>query len=198
MEERTAQETSEPATVKLAGKDMPIADVEAMCRRHANGFFYIAGLSLINMIAIATKAGFTMYLGLGVTQLMQIFARATGDNFWMLMSYVVGSGLIALFLFLGWRARQIERWPFVLGMSLYAADSLIFLMDQDYYPFGIHLFLLFFLWAGLGAVSHIEATRRRMSAPRRSDDAPAGKLPDFLCAGTPPSGTTSRATSSGA
>ena len=83
-------------------------------------------------------------------------------------------------------------------MSLYAADSLIFLIDQDYYPFGIHLFWLFFLSAGLGAVAPLRAAKRRVSAPRRSDDAPAEKLPDFLRAPPPPSGTASRATSSGA
>jgi len=196
--ERTTQENSELAIVKLGGKNFSIPDAEALCRRHANGFFYIAGLSLINMIAIATDSGFTMSLGLGVTQLMQIFALTADDRFWMLMSYVVGSGTIALFLLLGWRARHVERWPFVLGMWLYAADSLIFLRYQDYLAFGFHVFWLFFLSAGLGAVAPIRDAKRRVSAPSRSDDTPSEKLPEFLRVKTQSSGTTSPAAPSGA
>src|SRR5262245_48337378 len=94
MSEPADQATTKPATVKLGGKDFSLPDAEAFCRRFANGFFWIAGLSLINMFAIATDSGFAMVLGLGVTQLMQAFALATNDPVWMLMSYVVGCAAI--------------------------------------------------------------------------------------------------------
>jgi len=167
------------ATVKLGTKDFSIPDAEAFCRRFANGFFWIAGLSLINMIAIATGSRVVMILGLGVTQVIQLAALTTDEDGWMLLFYLVGAGATVLFIFLWVRARRIERWPFILGMSLYALDSLIFLPDQDYISFGFHMFWLLFLSIGLRAVSPILAARRQASQPVQPDAA-AAELPTFL------------------
>src|SRR5262245_21881874 len=195
MSAPTNQPTSKP--VRLGAKDFSIPDAEAFCRRFANGFFWIAGLSLINMIMIATESGYAMLPGLGVTQVMQGFALATSDPGWTLMSYVVGCAVVALFVFFGWRARQIERWPFILGMSLYALDTLIFLAVRDFVALGFHLFWLLFLSIGLRAVSAIRAAKERASAPEESD-AQSGPLPDFLRAGTVSSDRNSPAAPSGA
>ena len=167
------------ATVRLGRQDFSIPDAEAFCRRFANGFFWIAGLSLINMITIASGARVVMILGLGVTQDIQLAALATDDDVLTLMFYLVGGGATALFIFLGLRARQIKRWPFILGMFLYALDSLIFLVDQEYISFGFHMFWLLFLSVGLKAVSPILAARREASQPAQPDQ-PAGELPTFL------------------
>jgi len=191
------QATSQPATVRLGRKDYSIPDAEAFCRRFANGFFWIAGLSLINMISIATDSGYAMLLGLGVTLLIQAFALATNDPGLMLMSYVVGCAAVALFVFLGWRARRIERWPFILGISLYALDTLIFLASRDFVALGFHLFWLLFLAVGLQAVSPIRAARRGVPTPDGSDAQP-GPLPAFLRAETASSDRKSPAAPSGA
>jgi len=175
MSMRTSEEV---ATVKLGGKDFSIPDAEAFCRRFANGFFWIAGLSLINMVALATDADFTMTLGLGVPLLVQVRAMAAGDDGGMLMSYLIGGGATALFIFLGMRARRIARWPFLLGMSLYAVDSLIFLAIPDWVSFGFHLFWLWFLSVGLTSVPPILAARRQ--AVPQAAAMPVGEVPAFL------------------
>lgn len=62
------------------------------------------------------------------------------------------------------RAGRIVRWPFVVGMSLYAADSLIFVVAQDYIGLGFHAFWLVFLWTGLRTVGPIQAARAHRAA----------------------------------
>jgi hypothetical protein len=182
------QVTNELPTVKLGRKDYSLADAEALCRRNANGFFYISGLSLINMIIATTGSNFTTSLGLelGVDHLTQVLAAATDNRFLAQMSHVVTAVPVALFALLGWRARQIEYWSFRLGWWLYVADGMLLVKYDDYQALGIHLFLLAFLTAGMVMVPPIQAVRRRLSASRRSDDvapvesAPLEQLPGFL------------------
>ena len=54
------QTTGKGVTVKLGRREFSLFDAEAFCRRFANGFFWIAGLSLLNMIMMATDSGYSM------------------------------------------------------------------------------------------------------------------------------------------
>jgi hypothetical protein len=186
--------------VKIGRREYSLVAAEALCRRQATGFYWIAGLSLMNMIALAADWNFSMYLGLGATQLIQAFGMVAGkedQGTVMLAFYAAALAVIALFGFLGWRAQQIKRWPFVLGMSLYAADSVIFLVFQDWFALGFHVFWLLFLSAGLSAVRPIQDARRRLLASSGPDDvAEQEKLPEFLRAGIPSGTATSPAASS--
>src|SRR5262249_14882161 len=122
---------------------------------------------------------------------------AGGDPDWPMDSYILGCGAIALFVFFGWRARRIERWPFILGMSLYALDSLIFLAARHWVAVGFHLFWLMFLSVGLQAVAPIRAARRPIAAPDGSDAQPQA-LPAFLRRETVPRDGKTPAAPSGA
>jgi cytochrome bd-type quinol oxidase subunit 1 len=89
--------------------------------------------------------------------------------------------VIAIFAVFGWRARQIERWPFIVGMWLYAADSVIYLVFQEFVAFGFHIFWLVFLWMGLIWVKPIHDTRRRPASRGGQDgESEPAKLPEFL------------------
>jgi uncharacterized membrane protein (UPF0136 family) len=170
--------------VKIGRKEFPLARAEANCRRQAAGFYWIAGLSLVNMISLAGRWDFSMYLGLGVTEILQaaamVASRAQEDGLTVGL-YAATLAVIAMFAVFGWRARQIERWPFILGMSLYAVDSVIFLVFQDFFAFGFHIFWLVFLWMGLIWVKPVQDARRRLVLAGRPDGASeTAKLPDFL------------------
>jgi hypothetical protein len=153
--------------VKIGSREYSLAAAEALCQRQATGFYWIAGLSLINMISLASNWDFRLYLGLGVTELIQGIGVLAGKDQYiglMLAFYAVALAVLALFVFFGWRARQIKRWPFVLGMALYAADSVIYLAFQDFVGFGLHVFWLVFLWLGLRAVGPVQDARRRLAS----------------------------------
>jgi hypothetical protein len=175
--------------VKIGRKEFPLARAEANCRRQAAGFYWIAGLSLINMISLVGHWDFSMYLGLGVTEILQAAAmvawRAEVTSVTVGL-YAAALAVIALFAVFGWRARQIERWPFVVGMWLYAADSVLFLVFQDFFAFGFHIFWLVFLWMGLIWVKPVQDVRRRLESAGGPDGAsePA-ELPAFLRAEKP-------------
>jgi hypothetical protein len=174
----TGGEKSSLVTVNIGGKDFSLAEAEALCRWYASGFFWIVGLSLINinMVTIAaadldfTILDVTGYLGLVAPEAMQVFATVVKDRAWIVGWYVAGLTPIALFGVLGWRARQIERWPYILGMWLYAADSLI-LLKIDYLAFGSHMLLLLYFALGRSFVLRLQGARQA-KAP-----SPAGSSP---------------------
>jgi len=186
--------------VKIGRKEFPLARAEANCRRQAAGFYWIAGLSLINMISLAERWDFSMYLGLGVTEILQaaaMVASRAGEGGVTVGFYAAALAIIAMFAVFGWRARHIERWPFVLGMWLYAADSVIFLVFQDFFAFGFHVFWLVFLWMGLIWVKPVQDARRRLESAGGTDGAsePA-KLPAFLHAEKKPAAAVAPSASS--
>jgi branched-chain amino acid transport system permease protein len=165
-------------TVNLGGKDFSLPDAEAFCRRYANSFYYLSGLWLIYTIAMA--AGLDVAPALGVVQVMQELA---GEPLRTPMSCAVALAAIALFAFFGWHARQIERWPFVAGGWLFAADSLaplIFLRYHDDLLLGAHALWLLVLSVGGTAVRRIEEARRRAAGRSSNDGAPAEKRPGVL------------------
>jgi hypothetical protein len=177
-----AQDHSGPI-LKIGSTSMPLATAEAQCLRGAAGFYWIAGLSLINMIALAERWDFNMVIGLGVTDILQAAATIAEKPGVKVGFYAATLAVIALFAIFGWRARQIERWPFVLGMWLYAADSVIFYFSQDFYAFGFHIFWLVFLWFGLIWIRPVQEARRLLASAGGPHGAPDAQKPGSPSAG---------------
>jgi hypothetical protein len=195
----SGQDTSGPI-LKIGSTSIPLATAEAHCRRGAAVFYWIAGLSLINMIALAGHWDFSMVVGLGVTEILQAAAIVAGkaeEPGVMVGLYAATLAVIALFAVFGWRARQIERWPFVLGMWLYAADSVIFVVFQDFFALGFHVFFLVILWFGLIWVRPVQSARRCLASAGGPDDAvDPEKMPEFLRAEKPATAPAPTASSS--
>ncbi len=128
--------------------------LEAQRRSGGQWFYWVAGLSLINIVLTLTGQDWRFILGLGVTQLVQELAQfADGGT----KAGLVGLGVIGLFAFLGQRAISGYQWAFVLGMVLYALDGVIFLLIQDWAGVGFHAFALFMIFRGYAAARQLPA-----------------------------------------
>ena len=118
----------------------------------ASWFFWIAGLTLISsMIANLGNQSFGFIIGLGITQL----ADNLGNNVVVTLGFDLL--LASLFFFLGRKARQTQGWAFILGIILYALDSLIFIAIQDYVGLIFHAFVLLGLLGGLQALNQMQS-----------------------------------------
>jgi hypothetical protein len=160
-----ASPTPEPiATIKVAGKSMTLDKATEAARNQANWFWWVAGLSLVNSVATMLDAQYAMLLGLGVTQifdalLVNVLKEATGagQTVAKLVHLLVVVSAAGFFYFIGVKARQLRLWAFVLGMTMYSLDALIFLVFQDWIGLGFHAFVLFMLWGGYGIAKAISA-----------------------------------------
>jgi hypothetical protein len=69
--------------------------------------------------------------------------------------------IAGVFVVLGYFARGASAAAFVVGMALYALDSLLFVLVGDWIAVGFHGFVLFMLFGGL---SILQAVRRQVPA----------------------------------
>jgi hypothetical protein len=94
-------------TVNLGSKDFSLPAAEAFCQRYASGFYWLAGLSLIFLIAMA--AGMDVSPRLGVVQATLELAATLGEPRRTLVSCAVGLVAVILLAFFGWRACCLVR-----------------------------------------------------------------------------------------
>ena len=127
--------------------------LEEQCRKGAQWFYWIAGLSLINAVLALSGQGWRFLLGLGITQLVQELAEQSGGA--GLKAGIVGLAMIGFFAVLGQRAVLGQQWAFVLGMVLFALDGCIFLLAQDWIGVAFHGFALAMIARGYAAARRL-------------------------------------------
>jgi hypothetical protein len=135
-------------------------------RTQRNGgawFFWIAGLSLMNTIAITSGAimrpgaRFGLVVGLGTTAVSDGLFYA--QLYRPMLAYGIDAVVLSLFVALGFFARKGMLWPFILGLVLYGLDALIyvFLFGQPQLLYiGFHVFVLFRIWRGVQAARNLK------------------------------------------
>ncbi len=121
-----------------------IAFLQHRARRVAGWFYWIAGASAINLLVALTGSKWHISMGLGVTQLLQEQNRGLPG---------IAAGLASLLLFaaFGFFARSARVAVFAGGITLYALDTLVFVMAGDTMGIVLHFLLLFLLYRGLRA-----------------------------------------------
>ena len=127
----------------------------------ANWFFWIAGLSLVNSVLMLSGTGWGFIIGLGMTQVIDGIATevALEANEAATVVKLVAFGfdlvVAGMCAGVGLLARKRFAWAFILGMILYAMDGMIFLLAQDWWSFGFHVFALYGIWNGLKALRQL-------------------------------------------
>lgn len=119
--------------------------LEAQRRGGGQWFYWLAALSLINSGLALAGQEWRFILGLGVTQIVQELAKS-GDG--ATTAGLVSLAVIAVFAVLGYQAVEGAAWAFLLGMTLYALDGVVFLLIQDWIGVGFHVFALAMIMRG--------------------------------------------------
>jgi hypothetical protein len=68
-----------------------------------------------------------------------------------MIAFALDGLLAAVFVLFGVFARKGRKWAFLIGMTLYSLDTLIFLVFKDFLSLAFHLFALWGLYGGLKA-----------------------------------------------
>ncbi len=124
-------------------------------RAGAHWFYWIAGLSFINSIGLIFDWNVGFIAGLGITQIFDAFLyELLGEySLWSLTPTIMFSGG---FVLIGYLAKKRSRVAFIIGMILYALDSLLFLMVTDMFGFLFHMFALYMIYNGF---KHLKTLR---------------------------------------
>lgn len=172
--------------------------LEQRARAGANGFCWIAALSLVNSLSLALGTTWGFVAGLGVTRVFDGFLREVGP-LGRTVNVLLDIGAAGAFISLGDAAR-CHRNGFLVGLGPYAADTLVFLAVQEWTGVGFPLFVPWsislgssafqrlsadgpetpasppFLAAGVKAASHLESLVPELVGPGRTASCPAGVL----------------------
>ncbi len=124
-------------------------------KRSANWFYWIAALSLINSAVLLTESDFGFIAGLGFTQMLDgMMMEIIGSyNF---ISFLPSLVVSILFAFIGYLSKNLSKGAYIIGMILYALDSLLFFLTNDFLFLGFHVFVLFMMYSGYKHLGRIE------------------------------------------
>jgi hypothetical protein len=155
----------------LPAEGLPLdAEIRSLFDRGKNGagwFYWIAGLSLFNTLAMLTGSGTTFAVGLGVTMIADVIAvraaRNGGSNIALGVALAFDLIVYALVLGCGWLSRKRVLPVFAIGMVLYLLDGILcLLLGRSVICIGIHALALFNMWSGFTAYRKLNELERSM------------------------------------
>ncbi len=130
--------------------------IRAQIDSSANWFYWVAGLSLVNIVVALIGSRWGFAIGLGIPQLFAELASESSaqqgviDNT-ALVLWAISFAIPIFFLACGWFARAPSLAAFITGFVLFALDTLIFVLALDWIGIGFHLLVLYYLWKGIAA-----------------------------------------------
>ena len=137
--------TDSTLTAPGASPAMPTS-VEELAQRipgflsGARWFWWIAGLSAVNVACDLAHANVNFVLGLAFTLIAHgVFAAN------LTVALVIDLLFIGGFWFVGQQAQKGRTWAFALGAVVYLLDGLIYLKYQDWMPVAFHALALFYI-----------------------------------------------------
>jgi hypothetical protein len=137
-----------PVNTELAQMNMD--EAQQVVRAKASWFFWVAGLSIIN-IFLAAK-GVSFVVGLAISQVIDILVLLVTGN----RHYFISLLAPLLFATFGYFAFKLQRWAFIIGAIVYIIDGMIYLFFNEWLAFGIHLFVLYNLYKGYREITEYE------------------------------------------
>lgn len=123
--------------------------------RHAAWFYWIAAMTVINLVAQANASPFHFSLGLGLVSTLfgkaekMLILGASGGA--VLVMYLGCLLAIGLMIACGRFAKKPSAYVFSVGMGFYALDAVVFMLAGDTVGVIIHALALFFLYRGARA-----------------------------------------------
>lgn len=142
----------------------------------AMGWLTAIGIfSLINSVVAMNDSKFTFVIGLGIAQIGDVML-ANSSAIWQTLGLFVAYGFGGLFVLLGWLTKHWLPAMFI-GLGLYALDSVIFLVAQDWLGLGFHAFAAFGIIRGYMAYRELRAKAAGVAvgqAPAVPQELPVG------------------------
>jgi hypothetical protein len=139
--------------------------IAQLLRRASSGatnFYWIAALSVINSIVSVFGGGMYFVVGLAMTLLVDGFFLGAADALpdaklvVQLIGLAISVVVSAFFAMFGYFAGKGKRWAFITGIVLYALDTLLMVVFQEWLGLLFHVFFLWGLFNGLRALNQLQ------------------------------------------
>lgn len=123
MNENAVQKT--PPVSADDNREAVLAMAYARLRSHASWFYWIAGLTIVNLVMVMMQSDYFMVAGLGLNYAIPELLGMENERYLMACYGLTGAGVVLFGLF-GWLAGRGNLAAFAIGISLYALDTPVF------------------------------------------------------------------------
>jgi hypothetical protein len=135
-----------------AAEEQRRADLRSDSRTNANFFFWAAGLSALGTGLLPVRLN--LLVNIGTVDLLKLYGRPLGP-FYPLAVYSLAVLWLLVMLGLGFAGRSAQRWAFLAGIAIYAADMIALTITFSLWAFGVHAFFLFKWFQGQKALKDL-------------------------------------------
>ncbi|MCE5341178.1 MAG: hypothetical protein LLF92_08655 [Planctomycetaceae bacterium] len=146
--------------IEIGKKQYEPIEVINQANRACGWFGAIAIFSIINSVLAFSKSDTTFVIGLGITTFIDALASHIRQetqggiaNFITIIGFVINLILIGVFVLIWFLSKRGSKTVYIIGMVLYALDTLIFLVFKIWMGLAFHAFFLYCLIGGLGFIN---------------------------------------------
>jgi hypothetical protein len=150
------------------------AELSDRFRSGANWFYWIAGLTLVTSVIGLMGGGWSFFLSLGITRLIDGFAVYFADSFGeatKVIAIVLDIFITALFIGLGYLSNKRQLWAYLAGIILFGLDSLLSLVTFNVLGLIVHCVVMFLMIRGYIAGRDLLTLEREMAETAASAQA---------------------------
>jgi len=133
-------------------------DIDARLKSVSSWFYWMVGLSLVNTVIVSSGSTWAFYLGLGITQVIDIVglnfktvqeaSGASGISGGQIACWFADLLILGFLVFLAVMLTRRMAWALWCGVILYGFDALFFLVATQWIALGFHAFVLYKLSRG--------------------------------------------------
>ncbi|MFN7931350.1 MAG: hypothetical protein U0Y68_26155 [Blastocatellia bacterium] len=134
------------------------AELEQQFAAGASWFYWVAGLSMVNSLIALFDGNWHFIFGLGITEVIEGIAKGLDMGMGVkVLAFVFACFVAGMFALFGYLSMRKMRWPFWVGMVIYALDALLLLLFQDWISAAVHGYVLYRMFAAVSAVKQLAA-----------------------------------------
>lgn len=113
----------------------------------ARWFWWIAGLSVVNIVLFQSGSQTSFVVGLGITAVSDVMFASN-----KLIGFVIDALTVGFFVWMGVLGSRGKLWAFYVGLAVYTLDALIYVSFKDWMPVAFHALAIFFIMKGVTAL----------------------------------------------
>jgi hypothetical protein len=130
----------QPATITAPRSPQEIAAQLPGVISGARWFWWIAGLSVVNIVLFQVGSETSFVVGLGMTAVSDaIFSQLK------IVGFAIDAIILGFFALMGLQAQRGKLWAFYVGTIVYMLDAFVYAAVDDWMSVAFHCLALFYL-----------------------------------------------------
>ncbi len=136
--------TDAQAPKAVAPSPSQAGPVSPIVQSAARWFWWIAGLSVVNIALFQSGSDTNFVVGLGITAISDVVFASNKA-----IGFVIDAPAVGFFVWMGAQGSRGKLWAFYVGLAVYALDALIYVSFKDWMPVAFHALAVFFIMKGV-------------------------------------------------